>query len=262
MNFLHNFLPQPILVQWGFITIRFYGLLIAVAVVACFGVVLYLSRRRGIDRDDLYDLALWLILGGIIGARLYDVFLIDWNYFVSNPWQIIQIWHGGLAVHGAIIGGVMALLAWCKVKRKSFWQFAGLIFTVLPLGQAIGRWGNYFNSELFGRPTTLPWGIPISTVNRPEQYSNFQYFQPAFLYESILNLILFFVLLFLYKKYRRPSEIVIYYLMGYSAIRFMMEFIRIDVTSLIFGIRLPQLVSVAVFVICAVILILKKIRKL
>jgi len=202
-------------------------------------------------------LAMWLILGGIIGARLYDVFLIDWDYFANNPLEIIQIWHGGLAVHGAIIGGVIALLAWCKIKKKSFWQFAGLIFTVLPLGQAIGRWGNYFNQELFGRPTTLPWSIPISTVNRPEQYSNFQYFQPAFLYESILNLILFFVLLFLYKKNRHSGEIVIYYLMGYSAIRFMMEFIRIDVTSLVFGIRLPQLVSGAVFTICAILIFSK-----
>jgi phosphatidylglycerol:prolipoprotein diacylglycerol transferase len=260
MNFLHNFLPQPILFEWGFITVRFYGLIIAMALVACFSVALYLARKRNIDWDDLYDLAFYLALGGIVGARLYDVFLIEWNYFGSHPWEMLAIWHGGLAIHGAIIGGVISLIVWCKIKKKSFWQFAGLLFTVLPLGQAIGRWGNYFNQELFGGPTTFLWGIPISLANRPEQYLNYQYFQPAFLYESILDFVLFLILFFWYKKNRRPGEMIIFYLMGYSVIRFLMEFVRIDVTSLVFGVRLPQLVSAVVFVVCAGVLIFRKFK--
>ena len=261
MNFLHNYLPHPIVFEWGIITIRYYGLIIAVALAVGFVVVLYLAKKNGFKQDDLYDLAFWLALGGIIGARLYDVFFIDWGYFQNNLLDIVKIWQGGLAIHGVIIGGVISLVAWCKISKKSFWQLAGLLFAVLPLGQAIGRWGNYFNQELFGGPTSLPWGIPISPSHRPEIYLNYQYFQPAYLYESILDLILFLVLFFLYKKNRRPGEIILLYLMGYSAIRFFMEFIRIDQTSMVLGVRLPQFMSGVVFLICLIFIIIKKVSK-
>ncbi|MFA6421795.1 MAG: prolipoprotein diacylglyceryl transferase [Candidatus Buchananbacteria bacterium] len=265
MNFLHNYIPHPIFFQLGDITIRFYSLFIILAIIVCLITVLFLAKKNTSEKnisDDIFDLALWLIIGGIIGARLYDVFLIDWSYFRNHLVDIIKIWQGGIAIHGAIIGGLISSLAWAKIKKRNFWKFAALIFTVLPLGQAIGRWGNYFNQELFGRPTNLPWGIPISLDNRQLEYSNFQYFHPTFFYESILNLILFFVLLFVYKKNRlKPIFIPIIYLMGYSIIRFSTEFIRIDPTPVYFGLRLPQIASLIIFIALILFLLLRKFRR-
>jgi len=249
MNFLHNFNPQPILFELGPLTFRWYGLMIAVGLLSAIFVSSYLAKRRGRNSDDVYSLAFWLAIGGIIGARLYDFLIIEFAYFIEHPLDIFKIWQGGLAIHGALIGGFLSLLIWCKVKNQKLFGWLDLITVSLPLGQAIGRFGNYFNQELFGGPTNLPWGIPIDINHRPLQYLTASYFHPAFLYESMMNLFLFLFLFFLMKKNKLPAgAITAIYFMGYGLIRFIMEFIRIDETAMIFGWRLPQLVSCLMFI--------------
>ena len=194
MNFLHYYLPNPIFLNLGFIEIRWYGFLISLAILLCLFLVLHLAKKNNISSDNIYDLAFWSTIGGIIGARSYEVFILDWSYYANNLSAIFKIWQGGLAIHGAIIGGAIAVWLWSKKNKKAFWQLLDLITVVLPLGQAIGRFGNYFNQELFGRPTTWPIGIPILENYRPIGFESYAYFQPTFLYESLLNLFLFFIL--------------------------------------------------------------------
>lgn len=250
MNFLYNFNPQPILLELGPLIFRWYGLMIAIGLLSAIFVSAYLAKRRGRNTDDVYSLAFWLAIGGIIGARLYDFVIIEFDYFIGQPLDIFKIWQGGLAIHGAVIGGVIALVVWCRVKKQKVLDWLDLAAVSVPLGQAIGRWGNYFNQELFGGPTNLPWGIPIDMAHRPIQYLSSTHFHPAFLYESILNFILFLILFFLMKKDKLPAgAVALLYIAGYGLIRFVMELIRIDETTMILGWRLPQFVGLMAFVI-------------
>lgn len=249
MNFLHYYIPDPIFLNLGFITIRWYGLLISLAILACLWLVLKLAQEKKITADQIYDLAFWSVLGGIIGARLYEVFILDWPYYAHNLLAIFKIWQGGLAIHGAILGGALATWLWAKKNQLNFWLLTDLIVVALPLGQAIGRWGNYFNQELFGPPTSWKIGIPIVENHRPTGWENQAYFQPVFLYESLLDLFLFFGLLMIFKKTKTsPGVITLWYLLGYAVIRFMLEFIRLEATPVVWGWRWPQLVSAFIFV--------------
>lgn len=271
INFLHTFNPSPILFSLDPVHIYWYGFFIVLGVLSALAVAIYLAKFYSLKIDVIVDLTFWLIIGGIIGARLYSV-LLEWPYFSNNPLEIFKIWQGGLAIHGAMIGGAIAL--WWFTKKSSlkenFWLLASIAITALPLAQAFGRWGNFFNQELFGRPTSLPWGIPINQANRPLEYFNFEYFQPTFLYESIGNLIIFFVLIllqiFIIKKNKLNNSsyflIFISYFLLYSLLRFSLEFIRIDATPVLLGLRLPQIVSLLIVVSCLVGLALKFNRKI
>ncbi|MFA5022416.1 MAG: prolipoprotein diacylglyceryl transferase [Patescibacteria group bacterium] len=269
INFFHHYLPQPILFQLGFLQIHWYGVFIVLAAVLGLLVVLKLAKRLAVDSDEVYNLGFYLLIFSLLGARVYAVFL-DWNYYYHNPFEIIAVWHGGLAIHGAIFAGILVLIFYTHPltltffpkgergrERISFWLWADLIAPALALGQAIGRWGNYFNQEVFGKPTDLPWGIPISLANRPSQYLNFQYFQPTFFYESALDLLNFFVLLFLFYRLKNKKSGIVFlvYLIIYSSIRIGLEFLRVDQTLIIFGVRLPILVSLAVIIVSLVLLI-------
>ena len=239
-------------------------------IIAGLTVVLKLAKRLSIKNDEVYDLGFYLIIFSLIGARIYAVFL-ELPFYLKNPFEIIAVWHGGLAIHGAIIGGVLTLIIYSWKKKQSFWQWADLLAPALALGQTIGRFGNYFNQEIFGKPTDLPWGIPIALQNRPIDYISQQYFHPTFLYESGLNLINFFILFFLLKLknssklqvtslprkiakrfiwgYRlQEGAIALVYLINYSLIRIAMEFLRTAHTPEIFGIRLPILVSLGIII--------------
>ena len=249
MNFLYNFQPQPTLLELGPLAIRWYGLLLAVGLLAGTSVCAYLTKKRGKNSEDVYSLAFWLAIFGIIGARLYDVLFIDWDYFSRNLLEIFKIWQGGLAIHGGIIGGAIGLMVWCKLKKQSIPEWLDLAVVGLSLGQAIGRFGNYFNQELFGRPTDLPWAIPIDLMHRPQQHLAETHFHPAFLYESLLNLMLFGLLLYLIRRGKLPAGAIAgIYVAGYGLIRFVLEFIRIDETAMIFDWRLPQVVSTMIII--------------
>jgi phosphatidylglycerol:prolipoprotein diacylglycerol transferase len=249
--------PGPIVYRIGPITIRWYGLLIATAVLLGVSLSQYLAKRRHVNPDLLGDLAIWLVIGAIPAARLYYV-LFEWSQYANNPQRIIAIWEGGIAIHGAILGGTLAALIFAKLKRVSFWQLADLVAPSVILGQAIGRWGNFFNSEAFGRPTDLPWKLyipPYITLEdsqrrwlRPPGYEKFDYFHPTFLYESLWDLMVFGLLMFLFfrglqgKPRLRTGTLFLLYLPAYSLGRFWIEGLRTD--SLMLGpLRIAQIIS-------------------
>ncbi|WGV28417.1 prolipoprotein diacylglyceryl transferase [Halotia branconii] len=239
--------PGPILVKLGPITIRWYGLLIATAVLIGVSLSQYLAKRRNINPDLLSDLSIWLVIGAIPAARIYYV-LFQWSEYAQYPERIIAIWQGGIAIHGAILGGTLAALIFAKLKQVSFWQLADLVAPSLILGQAIGRWGNFFNSEAFGSPTNLPWKLYIPPQRRPPELANFEYFHPTFLYESLWDLMVFTLLMTLFfqslsgRLRLRVGALSMVYLIAYSLGRLWIEGLRTD--SLMLGpLRIAQVVS-------------------
>ena len=238
--------PGAVLGEIGPITIRWYGLLIASAVLIGINLSQYLAKRRQVDPDLLGDLIIWLIIGAIPAARLYYV-IFEWSKYSQHPETIIRIWEGGIAIHGAIIGGAIAALIFARVKDISFWQLADLVAPSLILGQAIGRWGNFFNSEAFGSPTNLPWKLYIQPQYRPAQFADVAYFHPTFLYESLWNLMVFGLLMTLFfrgwkGKQLKTGTLFLVYLVTYSLGRLWIEGLRTD--SLMLGwLRKAQVVS-------------------
>lgn len=235
------------MLQIGPFALRWYGLLIASAVLIGVSLSQYLAKRRGVNPDLLGDLAIWLVIGAIPCARIYYV-LFEWENYAQHPEDIIAIWKGGIAIHGAIIGGIIAALIFARLNRTSFWQLADLVAPSLILGQAIGRWGNFFNSEAFGRPTDLPWKLFIPIDRRPPGYTQFEYFHPTFLYESLWNIGVFTLLLTLFfrglrsKPPLKVGTLFLTYMVTYSIGRFWIEGLRTD--SLMLGpLRIAQVIS-------------------
>ncbi|MCX6794986.1 MAG: prolipoprotein diacylglyceryl transferase [Candidatus Falkowbacteria bacterium] len=261
INWFHTFQPTAILFSAGPINIYWYGLCLVTGVVTALSISFYLAKYYEISRDTVFDLSFWLIIGGLVSARIYDV-LLELPYYLEHPGQILAIWRGGLAIHGAIIAGVMIVWLFARRKNINFFKLSALLVPGLALGQAIGRWGNYFNQELFGRPTSLSWGIPINILNRPTAYINDIYFHPTFFYES-LGCLMIFLALFLLNvwaiKRKRFSKMFYVWSLGlymilYSILRFTLEFIKIDTTPYFLGMRWPQIISLTI--IAAAILLL------
>jgi phosphatidylglycerol:prolipoprotein diacylglycerol transferase len=212
-----------------------------------------LNKYYKIGSDTLFDLFFWLIINGLIGARLYDVFL-NLPYYLDKPLSVLKIWQGGLAIHGAIIAGLFTAYFFARQRKLSFWSLAALTTPGLALAQAIGRWGNYFNQELFGLPTNKPWGIPINLDNRPWLYITNNFFQPTFLYESLGCLLIFIILIsanfYLIRKNKLNNYYFVLltalYMVLYSILRFSLEFIRIDDAPTMLSLRWPQIMSLAI----------------
>lgn len=205
-----------------------YGLVISIAI---FLSILFAKKLIQKDNEDtLWGVALTAIVFGIAGARIYHV--IDYlDFYLRYPVEIIKMWNGGLGIWGALIGGFVGIFFYLKKKNKKILPWLDIVSVVTPLGQAIGRWGNFFNLEIFGLPTNLPWGMYIKQDERPIQYYDQNKFHPLFLYESILNTILFVFLFKMYKKHsqRLPHGIFLFlYLGSYSIIRFLLEYLRVD----------------------------------
>jgi len=254
-NFLHTFNPQPIFISFGPISIYWYGLFIVLGIIAALAVSFYLAKYYKISNNTIFDLSFWLIIGGIIGSRIYDIFL-ELPYYTSHPIQALKIWQGGLAIHGAIIAGLIIIYFFTRRNKLNFWQLVSLFAPGLALAQASGRWGNYFNQELFGLPTAKPWGIPIDLLNRPLEYLTNQYFQPTFLYESLGCLLIFIILfslnIYFIRKGGLTNRIYIWlvalYMILYSILRFLLEFVRIDFTPYLFSLRWPQIISLIIII--------------
>ncbi len=236
--------PGPIAFGIGSFSIRWYGMLIASAVVIGTLLAQKLAKKRGIDPDMVGNLVIWLIVGAIPCARLYYV-LFEWQRFQNQPWyKAFAIWEGGIAIHGAIIGGAVVTIIFCQRQRISAWLMADIVMPALILGQAIGRWGNFFNSEAFGRPTDLPWKLFIPIDRRPPEFASESYFHPTFLYESVWNMGVFAILMFLFYRFPkiRTGTLTMTYAIAYSLGRFWIEGLRTD--SLMFGsLRTAQIIS-------------------
>lgn len=255
INFLHTFIPNPVLINIGPFQIFWYGFFIVLGIIIGLTIAIKLGEFYNVDRETILDCAFYLILAGIVGARIYHVFL-EYSYYIKQPLDIFKVWNGGLAIHGAIIAGAITLWILAKKKNLNIWLLCSIAVPGLALAQTLGRWGNYFNQELYGAPTDLPWGIPIALKNRLPEYLGSSYFHPTFLYESIGSLIIFGVLIWLHYSLIKKNKfshqhIVLTYLFLYSLLRFLTETIRIDPTIIFLGLRLPQLVSLFVMIFVA-----------
>ena len=247
--------PGPLVFQLGPFALRWYGLLIAVAVLLGLSLATRLGRARSIEPGLIADLLPVLVLGAVIGARLYYVAL-EWRQYSGNWLDAIAIWRGGIAIHGALLGGTLTTLLFCRWRRQPFWPLLDVLVPAVALGQAIGRWGNFFNSEAFGRPTDLPWKLAIPVAQRPVDFLNQAHFHPTFLYESGWNLGVCILLLVLFRQASRgriellPGALSCVYLMAYSSGRVWIEGLRLDPLCLLAsppfcegGLRMAQLVS-------------------
>ncbi len=247
--------PGPVVTSLLGLTLRWYGLLIAAAVLVGLLLAMRLGRQRGIDPGVIADLLPQLVLWAIVGARLYYV-LLEWRQFRLNWIEVLAIWHGGIAIHGALLGGTLCLILFCRRRKLPFWTLLDVLVPSVVLGQAIGRWGNFFNSEAFGLPTDLPWKLYIPVFNRPDPFIDQQFFHPTFLYESLWNLGVFALLLVLFRlglkgRIKLPAgALSCVYLIGYSLGRFWIEGLRIDPLCLFStppfcegGLRMAQLMS-------------------
>jgi prolipoprotein diacylglyceryl transferase len=207
------------------------------------------SDPRG---DLVFRVSMWGVLGGIVGARLYHV-VTSWSTVDGEWWEPFAVWEGGLGVWGGIAGGVL-VGAWVVHRAgESVFAFMDAAAPGILLAQAIGRWGNYFNQELFGEPTGRPWGLEIDFENRPEQFASSTTFHPTFLYESLWALLGVIVLLLVDRRLRiRPPGIFCLYVAWYTVGRFVMELLRVDESHEWLGLRLNAWVSIAVFVLALV----------
>lgn len=250
--------PGAIAFQVGPLVIRWYGILMAAAIVVGLWLGHRQARREGLPADDFIAVAQWSILAGLVGARLYEV-AFNWDYYGRFPGKIVAVWEGGLAVHGGLILGPL-VGAWLS-RRWHLPVLRGLDVAApsLALGQAIGRWGNFFNEEAFGRPTDLPWRLYISPAQRPLGLGQAEYFHPTFLYESLWDLGLFAVLVWGLRAplHARPGALFFAYVGLYSVGRFLIESLRLD--SFWLGpFRVAQLASVAGVVLALAALLLPR----
>lgn len=213
------------------IDVMWYGILMATGMILGTYLALKEAERVGISEDDVLNLAIFAIPAGVLGARLYYV-IFNWRYYSQNPSQILNFRGGGMAIHGALIGGILAGLIYTKIKKINFFKMADIALIGMPLAQAIGRWGNYINGEAHGGPTNLPWGIMVDGVK----------VHPTFLYESIWDFGIFIFLWMFRKKKKYEGQVAVYYIILYSLGRFFIEGLRTD--SLMIGpLRMAQVIS-------------------
>ena len=224
---------DPVAFTIGSWPVYWYGLLIGTALIIAVFLAQHLAKKRDYDIDALWTVLLITIPCAVVGARLYYV-IFSWDMYAADPVKIFQVWKGGLAVHGGILGGMLGAYLSCRKLKMDFFGVLDCIAPGLALGQAIGRWGNFINGEAYGSVTSLPWGIHVPD----DPYLH----HPTFLYESIWDLGLFIVLMCLFKKFKRTGNVTCVYFIVYSVGRFFIESLRTD--SLMVGpLRQAQVIS-------------------
>lgn len=254
--------PGDIAFSIGPVSIYYYGIIMAFSLLLG-GVVAYFITKKfysEFNPEIIYEIYPYIIIGAIVGARIYYC-LLSYSYYINHPFEIIQVWHGGISIHGAIIGGLIGGIIYAKRHTLPILKLCDIFSYGLILGQALGRWGNFFNSEAFGRPTEnfLKLYIPIS--KRPLEYMQYNYFHPTFLYESILDVCIFLILFFIIRKLSKDTDGIVFfsYLILYSIVRIIIEQVRIDSILNIFGIPIAQIVSALIILISTAAII--KIKK-
>jgi prolipoprotein diacylglyceryl transferase len=223
-----------------------YGLILAVGVLVGVYVAEHRWRRRGYPKDGIYDISFWVVIWGVIGARLYHV-VTDYELFEHDPWRAFQIWRGGLGIWGAVIGGAIAVIVITRRRHLPTLVVMDCMAPGIVLAQAIGRWGNYFNQELFGKPSTLPWALEIAPAHRPVGYAQYATFQPTFLYESLACLAIAGILLLVERRAQpKIGQTFALYVALYTFARFWFENMRIDFAHEILGLRLNAWMSIII----------------
>lgn len=223
--------PSPIIFEAGPFAMRWYGLCIALGIAVATFITSRELQRKGHDGALALDALFFIVPLGFIGARLYHV-LTDYELYAGDPFPgVFEVWNGGLGIYGGVVGGFLGVLIFARIRGISPLMFADAVAPGLILAQAIGRWGNYFNQELFGRPSDLPWAIRIAPENRPQGFEEATSFHPTFLYESIWNVLIFFVLLYVARRFAsrlKDGDVFLLYVSFYSVGRFFVESLRID----------------------------------
>ena len=241
MVFYHNI--DPVLLRIAGFEIRYYGLIIVLSLILAYFMLPYLAKEK------IENLLFYTALAGLIGARLFIVFIYHPSYYLSNPLEIFKIWKGGVSFHGALLFGLLAVYFFCKKHKLKFLEIMDLLIIPTALGFALGRIGNFLNGELYGRITSVPWAVKFSTVE------GFRH--PSQLYESAKNFLIFFTLLFLNKKKHKPGFLLAIFLIMYSVLRFLIEFVREPEIYISF-LTMGQFLNILMFI--AGIYLLKKIN--
>lgn len=255
-------------IQIGPLNFTYYGILIMLGALLAAFLTDWQARRRGLNAELVWDMLPWLLIGGIIGARLWHIFtpppsmvergITTW-YYLTNPIKAIAIWEGGVGIPGAVIGGALALFIYARARKINFLRWVDIIAPGLALAQAIGRWGNFINQELYGAPTNLPWAIFIDEAHRLPDLQDAAYYHPLFLYESLWNLANMGFLLWLGKRFAhrlKPGDVFLSYLLIYPVGRFLLEFLRLDAAQ-VGGINFNQTLMAVIAVVAAVLLIIR-----
>lgn len=244
----------------GPVTIYFYGIVIAIGAMAGAALATREAAWRGQDKELVWDGLIWALVCGVIGARLWHILTpppsmvergITTLWYLGHPLDMINIRNGGLGIPGAVIGGGLGLYWFCSRRKIDFRIWIDIAAPGLALGQAIGRWGNFFNQELYGQPTNLPWGIYIDPQHRVAGFESYEYFHPLFLYESLWNLANMLLLLWLSRRLKdwlKPGDLFLIYLVGYPVGRFLLEFLRLD-SSQLAGLNANQTLMLVVAVV-------------
>ena len=259
-------MPQGI--QIGPVMIRYYALIILAGAMVAAWLATQEAKRRGKDPEMVWDMLPWLLIGGIIGARLWHVLTpsssnaamgLTTQYYFQNPLEILKIWKGGLGIFGGIIGGAIALAIYCRANKQNFFEWTDIIAPGLLIAQAIGRWGNFVNQEVYGPPSDLPWAIYIDPAHRLPGFETVERYHPLFLYESLLTLLGGLLLLYIARKYKDKlfiGDLFLMYLVYYPLVRFGLEFIRLD-PSAVGTININQTVMLIVGILALLILVLR-----
>ena len=242
---------NPVIFNIGNFELRWYSVLIAIAVIIGYVLIINESRRFKIKKEFMFNMMFWTLIFAIIGARLYYV-AFNLEYYRTNILEIFQIWKGGLAIHGALLFGAITIIIYCKKYKVRVGKILDIIVPALLLGQAIGRWGNFFNSEAYGSIVTYQQLENMKIIPQfiiDNMFINGSYHLPMFYFESLWCLLGFFLSLFLRRrKYIKDGQLVAFYMMWYGVARFVIETFRTD--ALLFnGIRVARVVSVLMFVI-------------
>lgn len=249
----------------GKLVLHFYGLIIVFGAIMAAFLAASEVKRRKISTDYVWDMLPWALIGGIIGARIWHILTpselmgVTAAYYFTHPLDALAIWKGGLGIPGAVIGGALAVYIYTKKKGLNFLQWTDMLAPGLLLAQAIGRWGNFINQEIYGLPTNLPWAIFIDPTRRLKEYLDVAYYHPLFLYESLWNLINMGLLLWIGRRFASKlmnGDIFLIYCIMYPVTRFTLEFLRLD-SSQVAGININQTIMGIVAVVATVILILR-----
>lgn len=245
--------------------VKYYGIILMLGAVAGAWLATREAKRRGHNPEIVWDLLTYLLIGGIIGARLWHILTpppssgVTAGWYLTHPLDALAIWKGGLGIPGAIIGGAIVLYFYTRRHKLSFAEWADICAPSVALGQAIGRWGNFVNQELYGSPTNLPWKLYIDPDHRLTGYLDVEYYHPLFLYESLWNLGNMFLLLWVSRQYAdrlKKGDLFLIYLIVYPVGRFLLDFLRLD-ASLVGGININQTIMAIVAVLASAMLFLR-----